>query len=253
MRRAWSEKELKIAFYLYCQTPFGKMNSRNPEIAHYANIIGRTSSALAMKLVNFASLDPVIIDSGRKGLSNASKADRKIWDDFHSNWDGLFADCELLLQNEFNNPESKDELQEDIGIYSGKTRTAVVLTRVGQHFFRKSVLSSYQNTCCISGVSIPQFLIASHILPWSKFIENRLNPSNGLCLSVMHDKAFDSGFISISPDYIVKISEKLKTSRNDSPQIELIVSSEGSRIALPEKFYPNRDFLRWHEENVFLG
>ena len=64
----WSRDQLLIAFNLYCQMPFGKMHSRNPEIIKCAEIIGRTPSALAMKLVNIASLDPAITSTGRSGL-----------------------------------------------------------------------------------------------------------------------------------------------------------------------------------------
>ena len=42
--------------------------------------MGRTPSALAMKLVNIAGLDPAITSTGRRGLSNASAGDRDMWD-----------------------------------------------------------------------------------------------------------------------------------------------------------------------------
>jgi len=64
----WTYEQLLVAFTLYSQIPFGKLHARNPDIIHYANLIGRTPSALAMKLVNIASLDPFIIESGRSGL-----------------------------------------------------------------------------------------------------------------------------------------------------------------------------------------
>jgi hypothetical protein len=67
----WSREQLKLAFHLYCQLPFGKLHSRNAEIVELAQLIGRTPSAVAMKLVNFASLDPAITSTGRAGLGNA--------------------------------------------------------------------------------------------------------------------------------------------------------------------------------------
>ena len=85
----WTPEQLTLAFHLYCQLPFGKLHSRNSEIMELARLIGRTPSAVAMKLVNFASLDPAIASSGRRGLGNASQADREIWDEFHANWDDL--------------------------------------------------------------------------------------------------------------------------------------------------------------------
>ena len=66
-RIKWSRDELLIAFGLYCQMPFGKMHSRNPDIIKVAEFVGRTPSALAMKLTNIASLDSEITSTGRKG------------------------------------------------------------------------------------------------------------------------------------------------------------------------------------------
>ena len=72
----WTREQLVVAFALYCRTPFGKMHRTNPAVVELAKRIGRTPSSLAMKLVNFASLDPAITGSGRKGLGNASAADK---------------------------------------------------------------------------------------------------------------------------------------------------------------------------------
>jgi len=72
----WNHDQLLVAFNLYCQMLFGKMHSRNPEIIRLATLIGRTPSALAMKLTNIARLDPAITSIGRKGLNGASAADK---------------------------------------------------------------------------------------------------------------------------------------------------------------------------------
>jgi predicted restriction endonuclease len=213
-----------------------------------AGIIGKTPSALAMKLVNFASLDPAIQSRGRKGLGNASNADKEIWREFHNNWDKLTTECEVLLQNNMTSVEVEEE---EISDYSGETHDAIVSVRVGQSFFRKAVLASYRNTCCISGVSLPQLLIASHIVPWANAKENRLNPSNGLCLSAIHDRAFDKGLITIKPDYTICISKIIKEKYNDSKQMELLIDSDKKMMVLPEKFLPDKDFLDWHNRNIF--
>ena len=82
----WSREQLIIALKLYCEIPFGKMHSRNPEIVRYAKLIHRSPGSLAMKLTNFASLDPKIFSTGRRGLTKVSKADREIWDEMTSDW-----------------------------------------------------------------------------------------------------------------------------------------------------------------------
>ena len=87
VRTGWTHQQLLVAFNLYCQMPFGKMHSRNPEIIKYAELIGRTPSALAMKLTNIASLDPAITSTGRKGLQGASAADKIMWEEMQADWE----------------------------------------------------------------------------------------------------------------------------------------------------------------------
>jgi putative restriction endonuclease len=76
--RRWTEEETKLALYLYFQLPFGQLHARNPEIQKLAQILNRPSNSVAMQLCNFASLDPKITSSGRKGLKGASAQPMKI-------------------------------------------------------------------------------------------------------------------------------------------------------------------------------
>jgi putative restriction endonuclease len=88
-RRSWTRKELILTFNLYCKLPFGKLHSRNPDIIYLAEQIGRTANAVALKLVNFASLDPELKKRGIKGMSSCSKHDKLIFEEFSNNWDKL--------------------------------------------------------------------------------------------------------------------------------------------------------------------
>jgi predicted restriction endonuclease len=254
----WTDWQLKLAFYLYCQLPFGRLHNRNPEIIALAKLIGRTPSAVALKLVNFASLDPSITDSGRKGMGNSSSLDKKIWEEFNADWEGLALDCEKIrreLQTQLGVADSPepDELDAAPADYTGETRRVTSEQRIKQNFFRKAVLSSYEGKCCMTELAEPRLLIASHIVPWSKDKKNRLNPSNGLCLSALHDRAFDLGFISVRPDFSIAVS-KAVTRLGDNPftQSALIVL-EGSSIFLPKRFLPSPEFLQNHYTSVFQG
>jgi len=89
----WTKEQLKLAFYLYCQLPFGKLDMRTPKVISLAKLIGRTPGAVAMKLNNFASLDPAITSTGRKGLEGASNLDREVWAEFHADWEKLAVEC----------------------------------------------------------------------------------------------------------------------------------------------------------------
>ena len=57
-RKKWSREETILAYELYCRTPFGRIHSRNPEIIELANLIGRTSGSVALKMSNLARFDP---------------------------------------------------------------------------------------------------------------------------------------------------------------------------------------------------
>ena len=179
-RRRWTRQELLVAFGLYCRMPFGKLHKQNPEIIKIAGLIGRTPSALAMKLTNIASLDPEITATGRKGLTGASAADRAMWQEMKSGWEK----------------------------------------------------------------------VASHIVPWHIDSANRLNPRNGLALSVLHDKAFDLGMITINEDMTVRVSKK-EFRMSDDFVATALKSYDGKSIELPDKFRPDEEFLDYHRQNIF--
>lgn len=248
----WTRDQAKLAFHLYCQLPFGKLHKGNPEIVRLARTIGRTPSAVAMKLVNFASLDPAITSTGRKGLEGASNLDREIWVEFHADWERLAVECEMLRRSIDPEPiaDEADELlaPED---FTGETRQVLSEQRIKQSFFRRAVLSSYGGRCCMSGVSEPRLLTASHIVPWGKDKQNRLNPRNGLCLSAIHDRAFDKGLITLSDDFRVIVSSELR-GRDEAFIKAVFLPLDGQAIALPERFTPTVNFVAWHRTELFV-
>lgn len=253
----WTRDQLKLAFHLYCQLPFGRLHRANKEVIQLAAIVKRTPSAVAMKLVNFASLDPEIRRSGRCGLNNASALDRIVWNEFHADWEGLALECaRLRKKSDVVNPRDdlKDVESFDTMIaedFTGETRRTIVEQRIKQHFFRRAVLSSYGQRCCMSDLSDPRLLIASHIVPWSKDKANRLNPSNGLCLSAIHDRAFDKGLITLSDDFRIVLSEQLK--KCNEPFVKKVFHSLSNRkIGMPERFAPNPEFAARHRREVFV-
>lgn len=249
----WTKEQLKLAFHLYCQLPFGKLDMRTPEVIRLAGLIGRTPGAVAMKLSNFASLDPAITGTGSKGLEGASNLDREVWAEFHADWEKLAIESETLRRNldpAAPPEEDTDELlvPED---YTGETRRVVAEQRIKQNFFRRAVLSSYRGRCCMSGLSEQRLLIASHIVPWSKDKANRLNPSNGLCLSAIHDRAFDKGLITLTDDFKIVVSEDLKR-KKELFVIEVLLPLDGRAIEPPERFAPQVEFIAWHRSKLFV-
>ena len=244
MRRNWTREELILAINLYCKTPFGRIHNRNPEIIKLAKLIDRTPSSVSYKLANFASIDPSL---QRKGASNVSKLDIDVWNEFFKDWGKLAFESEMLL-SKYDNSNTTADIE--ILPLEGYDRESIVKTRVNQAFFRKTVLASYNFKCCITGLSLTELLVASHIIPWSKDEKNRLNPRNGLCLNALHDKAFDKGLISISEKFRIIVSRKLKDSEK-FPEKELINKYDDQPISLPSRFLPDSEFLSYHRKNIF--
>src|SRR4051812_31367809 len=97
-RRKWTRDQLIVCFNLYCKLPFGQLHRGNPSIMQLAKLLDRSANSVAMKLVNFASLDPTHQTRGVKGLRNTSAADRAVWAEFNSNWEALAAESELAIR-----------------------------------------------------------------------------------------------------------------------------------------------------------
>lgn len=253
-RNNWSREETIIAFNVYCKVPFKNSSKTNPIIIKYAKIIGRSPSALNMKVGNFGRLDPELKKQGIVGLTHGSKIEEEVWEEFNGNWEKLAFESETLIANYVDRPiEETSEIETyDLFDKEGKDKEIIVKQRVNQNFFRSTILSSYYSKCCITGLSIPDFLVASHIVPWSMDKENRLNPRNGLCLNSIHDKAFDKGFITITSDYKVKVSKFFKDYETDESVKDFFVKFNSHSINLPDKFLPSQEFLDFHYKNIFI-
>jgi putative restriction endonuclease len=255
--RRWTEIETKRALYLYFQLPFGQLHQHNPEIISLAREVDRTPSSIAMKLANFASLDPKITETGRKGLVGATALDRKIWHEFNNDWTRLVAERESLNGDTTADDKPGSLLREDLMPFSldrFKGRTEMIVPtpqRLGQNFFRRAVLANYDLTCCVTGVAEPRLLNASHIVPWGVDEINRHNPANGLCLAATFDRAFDRGLMTIRLDGSVHLSSALL--ENESEKTRTYFGAyEGVKICPARRFDPEPMFLRWHNDNCFV-
>ncbi|MBI1268122.1 MAG: HNH endonuclease [Cryomorphaceae bacterium] len=245
----WTREETIIAFNVYCKIPFKSSSKSNPTIIKYSNLIGRSPSALNMKIGNIGRLDPVLKEKGIVGLSHGSKLEEQIWEEFNGDWERLAFESELLISKYAN--KSIEELLEIEIDKLGVDRETIVKQRVNQNFFRSTVLSSYYFKCCITGLSVTDLLIASHIVPWSVSSEQRLNPRNGLCLNSLHDRAFDQGYISITPDFKIIVSKSLWEFEDVKSVQDFFLKFHGQQIQLPDRFIPDREFLDYHHSNIF--
>jgi len=248
-RHNWSHDELVLAFNLYCKTPFGKIHNRNPDLIALARAIGRTPSAVSWKLANFARLDPSLKSRRISGAAHGAEAEREIWAEFSGNWEKLAYESERLMMR--LRDQGLDALIGTESFPEGRTREAVIRARVNQAFFRSAVLAAYDLRCCITGLSTPELLNASHIVPWNVDHKNRTNPRNGLCLNAIHDRAFDCGLLTVTTDYRVKLSPLLMPRAQNHALDTFFLAYDNAPLTLPRRFIPEPDFLRYHNAKIF--
>jgi predicted restriction endonuclease len=249
----WSRSELIMAFNLYCRIPFGRIHKSNPVIIDLARKISRTPSAVAMKMVNFASLDPMHQQRNVKGLQHGSKQDKAIWDEFHEHWEELAFESQQAISkiSDIEEKLEREQFSFDPNIPTEAQRS--VRVRLIQSFFRDTVLSSYNYSCAICRLNLRVLLNASHIIPWSADKSRRADPKNGLSLCVLHDRAFDRGLITVAEDFKVEVSEEVKIPR--APKLHRIglLEIEGKKICLPDRFGPDPIAMAYHRNNIFLS
>lgn len=253
-QKLWTREELILTMNLYWRIEFGKYHKTHPEVIKLANLIDRTPSAIALKLGNLASFDPSLRKRGIKGASNASKLDWEVWQEFYQNPDELPYQSEVLRgKYEKKSIEELLNLKESELPKEGKDRQATVKVRVNQSFFRQAVLRSYQQSCCITGINIPNLLVAGHIIPWAQDEKKRLNPRNGLLLNSLHDKAYEAGLITVRPDYVLLVSSELKEQQKNDLSSSYFEIYDGRKIRLPNRFLPDPEYLEEHYHERFIG
>lgn len=249
----WTREQTILAFNLYYKIPYGTIHGGNPKVQQLASIIERSLGSVGRKMQNLASLDPVQQARGIKGLGHHSKLDEDIFHEFYNNWEALAIESERILAEKqgISLAEKVEQEEQEWQSKNGTNVTRSVNVRVGQNFFRTIVLNNFDFKCAISGIDIPQMLRASHIIPWSKDEQHRVNPENGLCLSALYDVAFDQGFIGVNTNYKIVLSEKLKKRKKEPYFQEHFGKIEGVDIRPPSKFFPRKEFLEYHLDKIF--
>ena len=246
----WTRDQQLVALRLYMRTPFGRLHGRNPEILQLAARIGRTPGALAMKACNFASLDPAFRRTNRTGLTGASESDRALWAEFAADAERVAAEAETTFARLDPARAARDEAE--VRVPEGETDALrLVRARRVQSFFRAAVLTSYDCRCAISGLALPELLVASHIIPWHASVERRADPTNGVCLNALFDRAFDRGLMTFDEDLRVVVSPRLAEAADAADLHCSLREARGRRLLEPKRFLPAADALLHHRERVY--
>lgn len=251
-RNIWTRDELILALSVYFQLPFGRLNHTTKEVRELGRLLGRSENSAALRLVNFAACDPYILSTGRHGMSSGVGICQPIWDEFANDKERLFMEAERIKARLLEQP-IEQVLRIPQTDLLGAERDAVVRQRVNQSAFRTMVLYNYEERCAITGINVPELLVASHIIPWAESTpEQKLNPENGICLSALYDKAFDRGLITVSPDdYTINLSSALREYETEAYFDKHFRVISGQKLIMPIEHLPNRDFLAWHRDHVY--
>jgi len=163
------------------------------------------------------------------------------------------AEQRLDVSRWYGNPfqlENKTEFLDttEYNDFAIENRRIDISQRVKQSTFRKRVLENFRHRCCISGVTESDLLIGSHIIPWSHRIETRLDPANGLCLSVLCDAFFDKGYISFTNDLTIIVSETIE--QLSAATKRSLEAMNGTQATSPSITTINPEFLEYHRENI---
>lgn len=127
--------------------------------------------------------------------------------------------------------------------YEVADSTATVKTRgSAQKVFADAVKTNYAYRCAITGIGTKDFLVASHIVPWSEDQNVRLDPSNGICLSLLVDRAFEKGQLLIEDDLTIRINWD-KVGDDDALRSQL-EPYDGRKLSVPAKEAPQPKYLQ---------
>ncbi|WIH04631.1 HNH endonuclease [Xanthomonas translucens pv. graminis] len=121
--------------------------------------------------------------------------------------------------------------------------TATLKTRgSAQKAFSDAVKANYGYKCAITGVKTRDFLVASHVVPWSEDQSIRLDPSNGICLSILVDRAFEKGYIWIEDDLTIRF-DAAKVGEDLVLRAQL-AQYDGRKLSPPIQCPPRPEYLQ---------
>ena len=125
----------------------------------------------------------------------------------------------------------------------------LIRPRLGQGAFRVSVTEAYKRACAITQEHSLPALEAAHIRPFAK--EGPHEVRNGLLLRADLHRLFEQGYLTVTPDYTLEVSDRL---RHDYHNGRSYYPLRGTRISMPglEAERPTRALLAWHNQHVFL-
>ena len=168
-----------------------------------------------------------------KGYDDADPDAAKIWSQVHERLNARQLELEILEAS--TEPSKYGAAQ-------------LIFRRLGQGAFRIIVADNYERRCAVTSSHILHVLDASHIKPYAKGGTHA--PQNGMLLRSDVHTLFDLGYLTISPDYHLEVSSRIKAEFDNGAEYYAL---HGKNVKIPAKaeFRPSKELLSWHNNNVF--
>jgi putative restriction endonuclease len=177
-----------------------------------------------------------------KALDVSSEEGAQIWDHMQTylQKQQLIDEAQTVIQSSFS------LVKESRATYT----TVPVKERRGQGAFRVMVLDAYNRRCCVTGERTLPVIEAAHIQQYVSAQSNHVQ--NGLALREDVHTLFDEGYVTVDEDYRFVVSSRL---REDYENGREYYRFHGNSILLPTspQLSPNKEAIRWHQENVYIG
>ncbi len=182
---------------------------------------------------------PSIVRGKAKGYELENEAGRFIWDSLHRAWK-----CQHV--NDLDREARR--IDEEKSRYGRET---TIRPRLGQGAFRILVTDAYKRACAVTGEHSLPVLEAAHIRPYDENGPHAVN--NGLLLRSDFHRLFDHGYITITPEYRIEVSRRLKEEFENGRSYYPFDGRPLSHFPIAVNDRPQKDWLIWHNENVFKG
>jgi len=122
--------------------------------------------------------------------------------------------------------------------------------RIGQGAFRVLVTDAYERRCAISGERTLPVLESAHIKPYSLSGPHSVN--NGILLRSDLHKLFDLGYLTITNDYHVEVSKRIKEEHNSGREYYALHGKHLINLPMNDSDSPAIKFIEWHNENIYV-
>ncbi len=152
----------------------------------------------------------------------------------------------VLERLRFTTVSPADDIVKDVSFALYETKH-----RLGQGTFRVLVTDAYQRRCAMTGERTLPVLEAAHIKPVS--LLGRHEVRNGLLLRSDLHILFDKGYLTVDQSHTINVSRRIKEEYENGRDYYAL---HGKKLTvLPEhpEEHPSKEFLSWHNENIYCG